>query len=217
MGCFITFEGIEGCGKTTQIHLLAETLKRAGRQVTLTREPGGCPIADKIRAILLDAGNSSMTPLAELLLYAAARAQHISEVIVPALARGGIVLCDRFTDATVAYQGFGRNLDRAVINQLNTLAAGSCRPDITFLIDCPVETGLGRAIARIEATCASGSGKPLEERFERESREFHDRVRAGYLSLAAAEPGRFVMIDGSCGINQTAETIYRAVADRIAR
>ena len=216
MGCFITFEGIEGCGKTTQIRLLAETLQRAGRQVTLTREPGGCPIADKIRAILLDAGNSSMTPLAELLLYAAARAQHISEVIVPALARGSIVLCDRFTDATVAYQGFGRDLDRAVINQLNLLAAGSCRPDITFLLDCPVETGLGRAIARIEATCASGSGKPLEERFERESRDFHDRVRAGYLSLAAAEPGRFVLIDGSCGINQTAETIYRAVADRIA-
>jgi len=216
MGCFITFEGIEGCGKTTQIRLLAETLQRAGRQVTLTREPGGCPIADKIRAILLDAGNSSMTPLAELLLYAAARAQHISEVIVPALARGSIVLCDRFTDATVAYQGFGRDLDRAVINQLNLLAAGSCRPDITLLLDCPVETGLGRAIARIEATCASGSGKPLEERFERESRDFHDRVRAGYLSLAAAEPGRFVLIDGSSGINHTAESIYRAVADRIA-
>jgi dTMP kinase len=217
MSCFITFEGIEGCGKTTQIRLLAETLQQAGRQVTLTREPGGCPIADKIRSILLDAQNSSMTPLAELLLYAAARAQHISEVILPALARGSVVLCDRFTDATIAYQGFGRNLDRAVINQLNTLAAGSCRPDITFLLDCPVDTGLGRAIARIEASGASGSGKPLEERFERESREFHDRVRAGYLSLAAAEPERFILIDGSSGINQTAATIFRAVVDRIAR
>jgi dTMP kinase len=215
MGCFITFEGIEGCGKTTQIRLLTEALERAGHRVVLTREPGGCQIADKIRAILLDAENCSMTPLAELLLYAAARAQHISEIIVPALAAGSIVLCDRFTDATVAYQGFGRNLDRAVIDQLNTMAAGSCRPDITILLDCPVETGLGRALARIEAVSASGSNKPREERFELESMDFHDRVRTGYLSLAAAEPERFILVDGSSSVDQTAAAIFRAVADRI--
>lgn len=216
MGYFITFEGIEGCGKTTQIRLLGEALAHAGKKVTLTREPGGCPIADKVRAILLDAQNSSLTPLSELLLYAAARAQHISEIVAPALAAGGIVLCDRFTDATVAYQGFGRNLDRAVINQLNVLAAGNCRPDFTILLDCPVETGIGRAFARIEAVAGSGSGTPREERFERESREFHERVRAGYLALAEAEPERFILIDGSNDIKQIAALIFRAIADRIA-
>jgi dTMP kinase len=216
MGHFITFEGIEGCGKTTQIRLLAIELERIGQRVILTREPGGCPIADQIRAILLDAGNSSMTPLAELFLYAAARAQHISEKVAPALASGSIVLCDRFTDATVAYQGFGRNLDIAVIKQLNTIAADSCRPDITILLDCPVATGLDRAIARIEAAGAVDSCQPREERFEQESLEFHERVRAGYLSLAAAEPERFILIDGSNSIDRTAEIIFRAVADRIA-
>lgn len=216
MGCFITFEGIEGCGKTTQIRLLAEALAGEGHHVVLTREPGGCPIADKIRAILLDAENRSMTPLAELLLYAAARAQHIREVIAPALAAGSIVLCDRFTDATVAYQGFGRNLDRTAIDQLNTMAAGSCRPDLTILLDCPVETGLGRALARIEAVSATNSDKPREERFEQESMDFHARVRAGYLALAAAEPQRFIRVDGSSSVDRTAAAIYRAVADRIA-
>lgn len=216
MGCFITFEGIEGCGKTTQIRLLAEALVSSGRRVTLTREPGGCPIADKIRAILLDAENSGMTPLAELLLYAAARAQHIADVVAPALERGDIVLCDRFTDATLAYQGFGRNLDLAVINRLNDLAAASWRPQLTILLDCPVATGLGRAIARIEAVGTAKSGQPLEERFEKESLDFHERVRNGYLSLAAADPERFIIIDGSSGIDQTARAILTAVTARIA-
>lgn len=213
MGCFITFEGIEGCGKTTQIRLLAAALARAGKATLLTREPGGCPIADQIRAVLLDAANSSMTPLAELLLYAAARAQHINEIVAPALAAGNIVLCDRFTDATVAYQGHGRRLDLGLIDRLNTIAAGSCRPDLTLLLDCPVATGLGRAMARIEAV---SGGAPREERFENEAREFHERVRNGYLTLAAAEPQRFIVIDGSSDIEQTAATIFRAVATRIA-
>lgn len=212
MGCFITFEGIEGCGKTTQIRLLADALARAGRQTLLTREPGGCPIADQVRAILLDAANSSMTPLAELLLYAAARAQHISEIVAPGLAAGNIVLCDRFTDATVAYQGYGRQLDLELIKRLNNIAAASCRPDLTILLDCPVATGLGRAMARIESVAG---GAPREERFENEAREFHERVRSGYLALAAAEPERFIVIDGSSGIEQTAATIFRTVAARI--
>jgi dTMP kinase len=211
---FISFEGIEGCGKTTQIRLLADALKQAGRKVLLTREPGGCPISDKIRAILLDADNSAMTPKAELLLYAAARAQHLDEVIRPALASGVIVLCDRFTDATVAYQGFGRGLDLDLINILNQTATDDCRPDLTVLIDCPVETGLERAIARIEAGTASDSNHLREERFERESLEFHQKVRNGYLSIAETSPDRFIIIDGRHSVDIIAAEIFSAVSAR---
>ena len=210
MGFFITFEGIEGCGKTTQLRLLKERLQAAGEKVTSTREPGGCPIADQMRAILLDAGNSAITPLSELLLYAAARAQHVQEVIVPALARGEIVLCDRFTDATVAYQGHGRGLDLKTIAELNRLATGAVEPKLTLLIDCPVEIGLARALARIEA----GSGA-REERFELESVRFHERVRAGYLGLADAFPERFVVIDGSGDVAKTEGLVRAALAARI--
>lgn len=209
-GFFITFEGIEGCGKTTQLRLLKERLEAAGARVTATREPGGCPIADQMRAILLDANNSAITPLAELLLYAAARAQHVQEVIVPALERGFVVLCDRFTDATLAYQGHGRGLDLAVIGQLNGLATGALQPALTVLIDCPVEVGLSRALARIEAT--SGA---REERFELESVRFHERVREGYLALAAAFPERFVVVDGSGDLPRTEKLVVEALHNRI--
>ena len=187
---FITFEGIEGCGKTTQVKLLAEELFRQGHRVTLTREPGGCAIADKIRAILLDAENAALTPLSELLLYAAARSQHLNDAVRPALAAGDIVICDRFTDATVAYQGYGRGLDLDLIGQLNTLATNGLAPDLTILMDCPVAVGLGRALSRI-----NGTPGPKEERFERESQRFHEAVRAGYLTLARQEPTRFAVID----------------------
>ena len=210
MGFFITFEGVEGCGKTTQLRLLKERLESAGAKVTATREPGGCPIADQMRAILLDANNSAITPLAELLLYAAARAQHVREVIVPALERGEMVLCDRFTDATVAYQGHGRGLDLAVIEQLNGLATGSLQPALTVLIDCPVEVGIARAMARIEST--SGA---REERFELESLRFHERVRQGYLALAAAFPERFVVVDGSGDVKQTEKLLMETLKKRI--
>jgi dTMP kinase len=212
---FITFEGVEGSGKTTQIRLLADALKKSGKKVLLTREPGGCPIADKIRAILLDAENSELTPTAELLLYAAARAQHIDEVIRPALKSGAIVLCDRFTDATVAYQGFGRGLDQSLIEDLNKTATADCRPDLTVLIDCPVETGLERAIARIEAGTASDSSHLREERFERESLQFHQKVRNGYLNIAAASPDRFIVIDGKESVEIIAANIFSAVSARI--
>jgi len=209
--CFITFEGIEGCGKTTQLQLLARLLGGRGHRVTMTREPGGCPIADQVRNILLDADNRAIVPLAELFLYAAARAQHVSEVVAPALEAGRIVLCDRFTDATIAYQGYGRGLDLSVINQLNSLATAGIRPHLTLLLDCPAETGLGRAMARINGTTGA-----REERFELESLHFHQRVRDGYLELARQEPRRFVIIDAAAGISDTEEAIAAAVLERIA-
>ena len=211
MACFITFEGIEGCGKTTQLRLLARRLEGDGHRVTVTREPGGCPIADKIRNILLDADNRAIIPMTELLLYAAARAQHVSEVVAPALEAGSIVLCDRFTDATIAYQGYGRGLDNAVIDQLNLLATAGIRPDITLLLDCPAETGLSRALSRINNTTGE-----REERFEMESLLFHQRVRKGYLDLAQREPERFLVIDAGRGISETEEAIAAAVLTKLA-
>lgn len=211
MACFITFEGIEGCGKTTQMRILAKRLESLGNDVTTTREPGGCPIADKIREILLDAENSALVPLAELLLYAAARAQHVAEVVTPALAAGRVVLCDRFTDATLAYQGYGRALDRETIDRLNGLATSGVRPDLTVLLDCPVETGLERAMARINSTDGA-----REERFELEAMEFHRRVRDGYLQLAAREPNRFVVVDGAAGVAETAAAIETVVLARMS-
>lgn len=212
MASFITFEGIEGCGKTTQLLLLARRLESNGHAVRITREPGGCLIADQIRNILLDADNQAITPLTELLLYAAARSQHVREVVKPVLEAGGLVLCDRFTDATIAYQGYGRKLDLAVIHQLNQLATGGIRPNLTLLLDCPAETGLNRAISRINS--APGA---REERFELESLQFHQRVRDGYLALAQQEPARFVIIDATGGILETEEAIAAVVLDRLQK
>ena len=210
MGYFITFEGIEGCGKTTQVRLLAERLEATGCSVVVTREPGGCPISDQIRSILLNADNQGMRPLTELLLYAAARAQHVAEVIRPALEAGYVVLCDRFSDATIAYQSFGRGIERATIDHLNTLARQSLSPDLTILIDCEARVGLARARQRIEATAG-----PREERFELESLEFHRRVRHGYLSLKQEEPGRFLTVDGSGAIDGIAALIGEQVCQRL--
>ena len=176
----------------------------------LTREPGGCPIANQIRSVLLDAANSALVPMAELMLYAASRAQHLAEVIRPALSDGAIVLCDRFSDATRAYQSFGRGLDRQTIETLNDLACNGLTPDLTVLLDCPVEIGLGRARQRIETTCG-----PREERFELESLAFHQRVRDGYLQLAAAEPDRFLVIDAVDTPEQVALAISDAVLSRM--
>ena len=210
MGYFITFEGVEGCGKTTQTKLLSKFLTTRGIGTILTREPGGCPIADKIRAILLDAENRAMSPLAELMLYAAARAQHVTEVIHPALETGKIVLCDRFCDATVAYQSFGRGIDRGIIDNLNTQACQGVSPNLTILVDCDPVIGLARARRRIEAT----SG-PREERFELEELAFHHRVRDGYRQLATDQPDRFLVIDGSDSIKNIFAIISKQVSVRI--
>lgn len=210
MGYFITFEGIEGSGKSTQIRLLAEHLQALGHAVLLTREPGGCQIADKIRAILLDAENRAMRPLTELFLYIAARAQHVAEIISPALATGSIVLCDRFTDATIAYQSAGRGIKPDTIALLNNLACQSRTPDLTILIDCDAATGLGRARQRIDSSTG-----PREERFELESMAFHQRVRESYLTIARQEPDRFIIIDGNGSMDEISTQIAEQVAMRL--
>jgi dTMP kinase len=185
---FITLEGIEGSGKTTQIKRLARRLERLAVPCFATLEPGGTEVGKKIRRILLDSRNKGLTPLAELLLYAADRAQHVEEVIRPALRKGLWVLCDRFFDATVVYQGFARGQDSRLIKFLNERVTQGLVPDLTFLLDCPVKMGLARATAR------KNRG---QDRFEREKIAFHRKVREGYLNLARENPKRFVVLDGT--------------------
>ena len=203
-GIFITFEGIEGCGKTTQISRLAETLRQQQFEVVVTREPGGCQISDKIRSILLDSNNKTMVPETELLLYAAARAQHVAQVIRPALQLGKIVLCDRFCDATLAYQGYGRKLEISVIEQLNHYACQGIEPALTLLLDLPVEIGLGRARKRnAQNHCQN------EDRFEQESLDFHQRIRYAYLQLSNDQPQRIKVIDA----NGDYDTVFKRIID----
>ncbi|MBW1682791.1 MAG: dTMP kinase [Deltaproteobacteria bacterium] len=187
---FITFEGIEGSGKTTQADRLVRRLLGLGVDVVRTLEPGGTRLGRQVRRILLDARNRDLLPLCELLLYEADRAQHVEEVIRPALERGQWVVCDRFYDATTVYQGYARGLDKAFIRFLNEHVCAGIAPDLTFLHDCPVETGLARALRRNQRTPHNG-----QDRFERERIVFHEAVRKGYLELAEGEPGRFVVID----------------------
>jgi len=191
-GYFITLEGIEGSGKTTQARRLAERLESHGYEVTLTREPGGTPVGMKIRGALLDPENEGMDPVAEMLLYAADRAEHMAKVIRPALARGGVVICDRHADATVAYQGYGRGLNLGLIERMNETATGGIRPDLTVVFELTTVLGLTRAIDRNE-----DAGTFDESRFEQEELEFHERVREGYLDIASKEPQRVKVIDAS--------------------
>ena len=193
MGLFITFEGVEGCGKTTQLRMAGDYLAGHGLPVISTVEPGGTSLGRKIRDILLNRGPDPLCIEAELLLFCAARSQHVKEVIVPALGEGKIVLCDRFADATVAYQGYGRGLDIDWINAVTDFSAGHLKPDLTFLFDLAVEEGLLRAFDRI----ARRTDESPEDRFEREETAFHHQVREGYLDLARREPRRFRVIDAS--------------------
>ena len=204
---FITLEGIEGSGKTTQIKHLSEFLQSKGQNCVITREPGGTKTGKKIRAILLDPESKNMDSLTELLLYMADRSQHIKKIIYPYLSSGKTVLCDRYYDATVVYQGFARGLDTGLINRLHELVFEDLKPDITILLDLPPETGLMRAWEQIE----NGSRNALETRFEKETLSFHKKVRAGYLELARKEPLRFRIIDASNDENQVKNDIIKAV------
>jgi dTMP kinase len=208
-GHFITFEGIDGCGKTTQLRLLASWLREMRREVVETVEPGGTAIGREIRRILLDPANAEILPRTELLLYFASRAQNVEETIRPALASAHTVLCDRFTDSTLVYQGCGRGLETDVVLELDRIACRGLRPDITVLIDIDLETSLGRAKnrnARVGQT---------ESRIDDESAAFHERVRAGYLELAARETERFVVIDGRASVNDVAQRVREALSGRV--
>jgi dTMP kinase len=212
LSLFITFEGVEGSGKTTQIQRLRSYLTRRGIPCKVTREPGGCPISEKVRKILLNPDHSGMVPLSELFLYEAARAQHVKEVIIPHMKKGGIVLCDRFGDASMAYQGFGRGVDLALIEGLNRHAYQGVKPDITFLLDCPSTMGLKRALDRNKA-----QGNNKQDRFEREKIKFHRRVRNGYLSLARKDPRRVKVIDTREGEEKVFQKIRTIVEEVIKK
>ncbi len=206
MTLFITFEGVEGSGKTTQIERLNRYLTRKGIPCKVTREPGGCPIGEKIRKILLNPAHREMSPLSELLLYEASRAQHVTEVVKPLLKKGFAVLCDRFSDASIAYQGHGRKVDLRWVERLNRLSSQGIKPDVTFLLDCPPDIGLKRALQRNKAL-----KKEREARFEREKIQFHHRVRRGYLSIAKKEPNRVKVIDTREGEEKVFEKIRKIV------
>jgi dTMP kinase len=201
---FITFEGIEGSGKTTQVCRLAEYLKGKGVPHRVTREPGGTELADEIRSLLLSPREEPVFPETELLLYEAARAQHVRGVILPALASGQAVLCDRFFDATTAYQGFSRGIETVRIEWLNGYASAGLSPDLTFLLDISPEDGAARLLGR--------GARP--DRIESESAEFHRKVREGYLRLAAADPGRILRIDGVLPADDVFRRIREAVTAR---
>ncbi|MGA0133883.1 MAG: dTMP kinase [Opitutales bacterium] len=205
-GKFITFEGGEGAGKSTQIALLAERLNRAGSRVLRLREPGGTPLGERMREALKRPGES-ITPAAEALLFAACRAQLVAEAVLPALTRGEVVLCDRFADSTVAYQSGGRGLDRTLVDAANRLACGTVRPDLTVLLDLDPASGLGRAAARDQGR---------SDRFEALDTVFHGRVREAYRSLAAAEPARFIILDAARPSESLAEEIWNEVTRRLA-
>lgn len=200
---FITLEGIEGSGKTTQIRHIREFLTSRGFSCVATREPGGTMIGKKIRAILLDPENKGMGPLVELLLYIADRAQHVKEIVLPSLSAGKAVLCDRYYDATVVYQGFARGIDIELIHKLHRTILDNLKPDITILLDLPAEIGLARAWKQIE----NGTRTGVETRFEEEALAFHEKVRSGYLKLSRLEPERFRVIDASKDENQVRKKI----------
>ena len=206
---FITFEGGDGSGKTTQLKALESYLAARGKSCLSTREPGGTSLGEHIRQVLLEVGQQPITSATELFLYLADRAQHIYEVIIPALAQGKIVLCDRHTDSTLAYQGYGRGIDLGLLRSLNDIASQGIKPDLTLLFDCPVEIGLSRTAQRQSKMTLGRS----EDRFEREKIEFHERIRAGFLELARAEPHRFRIIDAAGSVEEVAQQI-KYIIDR---
>jgi len=206
-GLFITFEGTEGCGKSTQINALAARLQDQGQQVLQTREPGGTPLGEAVRNLLQhDEAGVDMAPETELLLFTASRAQLTRERILPAIAKGEIVLCDRFMDSTTVYQGVARNIDSQAVAAINRFAVGEARPDLTILIDLSPEVGMARVHARCDGQL---------DRIEQEAIEFFQAVRAGYLKLAESEPKRFLVLDGSASVEVLEQQIWAAVQPRL--
>jgi len=208
-GVFVTFEGIDGSGKTTQMHRLADRLRALGRTVLVTAEPGGPPIAQKIRRIILDAAHSEMSPVAEVLLYFASRAQNVDQWIRPALERGEIVLSDRFTDSSVVYQGVGRGLGVDTILSLDGIACRGLKPDLTILVDVDAEASLARARAR------NAAEPHPETRLDDESMEFHRKVAEAYHALAAAEPGRIRLVNGRAPIDDIEQAVWEVVRTHV--
>ena len=204
-GLFITFEGMDGSGKTTQMHRLAARLRGLGRTVLETAEPGGPPIAMKIRRILLDAANQELSPVAEILLYFASRAQNVDQWILPALARGEIVLSDRFTDSSLVYQGGGRELGAGAVADLERIACRGLKPDLTLLVDVDAEASLARARARNEAA------PHCETRMDDQSLDFHRKVWQSYHALAEAEPERVKVVNGRAGIDAIEREVWSIV------
>jgi dTMP kinase len=213
-GKFITFEGLDGCGKSTQLERLAVKLRKRGLTVTLTREPGGTPTGEKIRRLLLDTKTASLTTKAELALMFASRAQHIEEIILPALVAGHIVLCDRFTDSSEAYQGGGRKLGSGPVLELHRVLCGDLKPDLTILMDSDVAASVERARRRNQARANPDSSD--ENRFERESRAFFSRVRSSYLEIAEREPERVFMVDARGTPDQTHARILEIVKEKLS-
>jgi len=208
-GIFITFEGPDGSGKTTQIKFLANFLKQKGYKVSLTREPGGTKIGEKIRKILLSPSSSGMTNLCEFLLYAAARAQHVNEKILPLLKKGGVVLSDRFSDSSYAYQGKGRGIEIKFIEYINKTVTRNLVPDITFLLSVKPDKGLKRVKKRVASL-----SKTKTDRLENEKISFHRRVMKGYFEVAKKYPERFVVIPAGLSIKQTSKIIIKNLIQR---
>jgi dTMP kinase len=204
---FITLEGPDGSGKTTQIRLLHDALVAAGYNVLLTREPGGTAIGDQIRAVVHDVINVELVPTAEILLYSASRAQLVAQVIRPALAAGKIVLCDRYADSTMAYQGYGRGLDLEALSAITRFATGGLKPDLTVLLDLEPEVGLSRRQV---------GGDELN-RMDRQELDFYQRMRQGYITLAAEEPERWIRVDASGPVEEVARAIKAAVIAKLNR
>lgn len=209
-GLFLNFEGMDGCGKTTQARMVAERLRRSGYEVLESVEPGGTPIGQQVRRILLDPANQALCARAELLLYFACRAQNVEQWVAPALARGAMVVTDRFTDSTMAYQGYGRGLGREVVLALDRIACQGLAPDLTVIVDIDLDTSLERARARNSAVEGN-----VETRMEEQAAEFYRRVREGYREMVRLEPHRFAVVDGRGDIRTVARAVWEAVQGKL--
>jgi dTMP kinase len=207
-GLFVSFEGIEGSGKSTQVTLLAQVLRSRGYEISVTREPGGTPVGQVLRRLLLESSSSPLASGTELLLMLADRAQHVQEIVAPALRANKIVISDRFVDSTTAYQGYGRGVELALLAQLNAFACGGCMPTLTLVLDLPVSEGLRRVRQR-------QSGTQGTDRFEAESVAFHERVRAGYLEIARSDPQRVCILDAARPVEMIHQEILAVVQSRL--